>query len=134
MNITPLQYAKALLAATEHASEKESQEIVARFADRLHRDGQVKNLQRIVAKFTELWNASRGIVEADVTIRLPLGHLELEAIKHFIVKRYGAREVVIITRVDRSIGGGIVIRVGDELLDGSVATQLAKLKKHLGGH
>lgn len=134
MNITPLQYAKALFLATEHASDRESREIVARFADRLHHDGQARNLPRVIAKFTDLWNASRGIVEAEVVSRLPLGHLELEAVKRSIAKRYRAKEIVIVTRVDRSIGGGIVIRVGDELLDGSVSTQLEKLRKHLGSY
>lgn len=134
MKITPLQYAKALFAATEHSSERETQDIVARFAQRLHRDGQTRSLDRIIGKFTELWNASRGIVEAEVISRTPLRSDDAMVIKQSIAARYGAKEVSITNRIDATIGGGVIVRVGDELLDGSVATQLATLRKQLGSH
>ena len=134
MNITPLQYAKALFSATEHVSEPEVQDIVARFADRLRRDGQTRNLPRIVGKFSELWNASHGIVEAEVVSRIPLGVAEKVTIERAIAQLYGAKEVIITNRVDELIRGGVVIRVGDELLDGSIATQLTRLRKQLRAH
>jgi F-type H+-transporting ATPase subunit delta len=134
MKITPLQYAKALFQATEHLSEPEAQAVIARFADRLQRDGQTKQLPRIIGKFIELWNKAHGIVDAEVTSRTPLGIEDSTSIKQFIMERYRAKEVVITNTIDKEIGGGVVVRVGDELLDGSVRAQLKKLQKQLGGH
>jgi F-type H+-transporting ATPase subunit delta len=134
MKITPLQYAKALFAETEHASERETQDVVARFAERLQRDGQARDLNRIIGKFAELWNASRGIIEAEVTSRASLGVEDAALIKRSLLERYRAKEVVITNRVDSAIGGGVIVRVGDELLDGSITTQLATLRKQLRSH
>ena len=41
------------------------------------------------------------------------------------------KEVVMETQVDPSILGGLVIRVGDRLIDGSTKTRLAELGKRL---
>jgi F-type H+-transporting ATPase subunit delta len=43
------------------------------------------------------------------------------------------KPVILKMLVDPSIIGGIVIRVGDKLIDGSLRTKLAALKKELGG-
>jgi F-type H+-transporting ATPase subunit delta len=43
------------------------------------------------------------------------------------------KPVILKTLVDPTIIGGIVIRVGDKLIDGSLRTKLAALKKELGG-
>ena len=51
----------------------------------------------------------------------------------FVMHRYRAKQVEIVERVDASIRGGVVIRVGDEILDGSISSQLKKLKKNLAG-
>lgn len=134
MKITPLQYAKALFEATEHVSESEVRDIVVQFADRLRRDGQTRDLRHIIGKFTGLWNGAHGIVEAEVVSRAPLGAEDIASIERSIMERYRANKVVIANRVDAAIGGGVVVRVGDELLDGSVATQLAMLQKQLGAH
>lgn len=133
MKITPVQYAKALLEATEHKNEQETNDIIARFADRLRSDGQRSRLAAISNAFATLWNTAHGVTDAQVTSRAQLDTEALATIRQFIGARYGSKEVVITNRIDPSIRGGIVIRVGDELLDGSVATQLKKLKKNLSG-
>lgn len=134
MKTTSFQYAKALFEATEHSSEREAQDIIVRFADRLQRDGQTKQLHRIIDIFTKLWNASQGIVEASVISHTPLDEHDIRSIEQSIGDRYHANKVIITNRVDDTIGGGVVIRIGDEVFDGSVATQLSRLRKHLGAH
>jgi F-type H+-transporting ATPase subunit b len=66
---------------------------------------------------------------AEVTSALPLSPAEQDAVKTNIVSRVGAQAVSF--RVDPSILGGLVIKVGDKIVDGSVAGKLAGLRQSL---
>ncbi len=67
---------------------------------------------------------------AVVTSALPLTPEEKEAVKKDILSRVG-EQATITFRVDPSILGGLVIRIGDKVLDGSVSGQLETLKQSL---
>ena len=66
---------------------------------------------------------------AQVTSALPLSPDEQQAVKQEVLARSGAKEVSF--RVDPSILGGLVIRVGDKVLDSSVAGKLEGLRQSL---
>jgi F-type H+-transporting ATPase subunit b len=66
---------------------------------------------------------------AQVTSALPLSKAEEETVKRDVLARTGAKEVTF--RVDPSILGGLVIRVGDKVLDSSVAGRLEGLRQSL---
>jgi F-type H+-transporting ATPase subunit b len=67
---------------------------------------------------------------AEVTSALPLSKEEQEAVKTNILDKMGAKTNVEF-HVDPQILGGLVIRVGDKVLDGSVSGQLEGLRKTL---
>lgn len=131
MKATAIQYAKTLLDLTENKTEKEISDVIARFVDVLKKDGQMKNSGKIIEKFTELFNANHGIVDAIVITRDHIEGRDLKEIEKYITAKYSAKEVNVRNVVDKKIKGGIVIRVGDEILDASVATQLRRLNKEL---
>ena len=66
---------------------------------------------------------------AEVTSALPLSQAEEESVKKDVLAKAGAKDVFF--RVDPSILGGLVIRVGDKVLDGSVAGKLEGLRQSL---
>lgn len=66
---------------------------------------------------------------ADVTSALPLNDNEQETVKKNILEKVGAKAVAF--HVDPSILGGLVIKVGDKVLDGSVAGKLEGLRQSL---
>ena len=66
---------------------------------------------------------------AHVTSALPLSNDEQEAVRRDVLAKAGAKEVSF--RVDPSILGGLVIRVGDKVLDSSVAGKLEGLRQSL---
>ena len=66
---------------------------------------------------------------AEVTSALPLSKDEEAAVKKDILSKVGAQAVSF--RVDPSILGGLVIKVGDKVLDGSVAGKLEGLRQNL---
>jgi F-type H+-transporting ATPase subunit b len=66
---------------------------------------------------------------AQVTSALPLSQEEAAAVKRDVLAKAGAKEVTF--RVDPTILGGLVIRVGDKVLDSSVAGRLEGLRQSL---
>jgi F-type H+-transporting ATPase subunit b len=67
---------------------------------------------------------------AEVTSALPLSKDEQAAVMKNVLDKMGAKANVEF-RVDPQILGGLVIRVGDKVLDGSVSGQLEDLRKSL---
>ena len=74
---------------------------------------------------------SNGIVEAEVVTKHKLESSQVHKVESYIKERYLAKEVVLKNIVDERIKGGIIIKVGDELMDASVAKQLKNLKNKL---
>jgi F-type H+-transporting ATPase subunit delta len=72
----------------------------------------------------------RQIVRADVTTAEPLPEAKVSLLKQRLAQMTG-RTVTMTTTVDPSIIGGVVARVGSTVYDGSVATQLDKIKNRL---
>lgn len=79
-------------------------------------------------KVVVLDNADFKGETAEVTSALPLNKEEEETVNKEILSRVGAQAVTF--RVDPSILGGIVIRVGDKVLDNSVAGRLEGLRQN----
>lgn len=67
---------------------------------------------------------------AEVTSALPLTAEEQETVKHDVLANIGGAGTVSF-RIDPSILGGLVVRVGDRMVDGSVAGQLQNLRQNL---
>lgn len=67
---------------------------------------------------------------AEITSALPLTDAEKETVRTDIVSKIGSQTVTF--RVDPSILGGLVVKVGDKVVDGSVAGQLETLRQSLG--
>jgi F-type H+-transporting ATPase subunit b len=66
---------------------------------------------------------------AEVTSALPLTDQEQAAVKNDVLAKVGAQAVTF--RVDPSILGGLVIKIGDKVVDGSVAGKLDGLRQNL---
>ncbi len=66
---------------------------------------------------------------AEVTSALPLNDKEQDTVKKSVLEKVGAKAVAF--RVDPSILGGLIIKVGDKVLDGSVAGKLEDLRQTL---
>ena len=72
----------------------------------------------------------RGVVRAEVTTATALDAGRTEAIQNGLARLTG-RKVLLVTKIDPSIIGGLVARVGSTVYDGSVTRQLEKMKDRL---
>lgn len=88
------------------------------------------DLPSIYELFEDGVRAERGIVVAEVTTAEPLGTLEQALVTERLEAMTGKR-IELKLRVDPEIIGGIVARIGDVLLDGSVISQLRRLRARL---
>jgi F-type H+-transporting ATPase subunit delta len=87
-------------------------------------------LPGIARAYAERVMDHQKIVRGDVTTAIPLSPETLVALEQGLAKATG-RKVVLEARVDPSIIGGAVTRLGSTVYDGSVTTQLQKLKQSL---
>lgn len=87
-------------------------------------------LPHIAREYRRLYNRRAGVVEALATSALELDGTELAALTSRLEKMTGAK-VELTTTVDRNILGGIQVRIGDTLYDGSVRGRLERLRAKL---
>jgi len=80
-------------------------------------------------KIVILDDASFKGESAEVTSALPLNPDEESTVRQEVLTRVGAKDIAF--RVDPSILGGLVIKVGDKVLDNSVAGRLEGLRQNL---
>jgi len=87
-------------------------------------------LPAIAAEFDRALKLATGRVEVHVTTAVPLDGPASAALSAVLQKRLGAVPLLDV-RVDASILGGLVVRVGDEVLDVSTRSGLEQLKATL---
>jgi F-type H+-transporting ATPase subunit delta len=76
--------------------------------------------------------ARRGEVTADVTAAQPLNEQQLEALSEHLRRTVG-RRVSVDVRVDARLIGGLIVRVGSRMVDGSVENKLRRLQLAMKG-
>ncbi len=89
-------------------------------------------LSGIVRAYLAELAARRGEVTADVVTAHPLTDSQAKALEAELKKAVGGK-VAIAARVDPSILGGLVVKVGSRMVDSSLRTQLQKLKTVMKG-
>ena len=131
MRITSTQYAKSLYEATAEKSHEEVDVLVSNFVKVLAKNGQMRLKNEILRKFETVSNMKNGIVVAQVTSQEKLSEGMIEKLTVFIKEKYQAEKVVIENKIDEKIGGGVIVKVGDEVFDASVKGQLKKMQQIL---
>ena len=96
----------------------------------LLRRGRIELLPKVVDEFVRLDNRRLGIVTAEVTSAAPLTRVEADELTARLQATTGGR-VQLAFREDPSLLGGLTVRVGDQLIDGSVRGRLARLRNQL---
>jgi F-type H+-transporting ATPase subunit delta len=119
-------YARALYELTKGLSESQSKEVLVEFAKLLIRDHQTHHLDKIITEFLKKQAQEEGSYSATITTAYKID----EQVKKSIQKILGSK-IDLQEQIDTTILGGIIIRTDDTILDGSIKTQLVKLKQAL---
>lgn len=83
-------------------------------------------------EYAEILAARRDRDVANVTTAIELSEEQTEKLGAALAKMYG-RPLVLNVQIDPDLVGGMKIQIGDELLDGSVATRIEDLRRRLAG-
>lgn len=87
-------------------------------------------IYRIRAEYERLWDQERKLLPVEVTSAIDLDEATVKSIGDRIGEQTG-QQVELTSRVDPSILGGIVLRVGNQILDASIKHRLDQLRKHV---
>jgi F-type H+-transporting ATPase subunit delta len=85
---------------------------------------------RIRARFEQLWDEEKRLLPVEVTSSVELDKETVQSIGKRIGEQTG-ETVELSTKVDPEILGGIVLRVGDYVLDASIRNRLNQLRKQV---
>jgi len=94
------------------------------------RRGRFEQLPAVIREFLRLYRQREGIVEATVTSASALDAAELEALQARLESMTGKR-IELTQEVDAALLSGLQVRVGDQLIDGSVRGRLERLRTDL---
>ncbi len=85
-------------------------------------------LRAMIADYKKLYDASRGVTRAEVTSAMALSDANLSALKDQLKAASGGREVDLDVKVDPSIIGGLMVKLGSRMVDGSLKTKLNAIR------
>jgi len=87
-------------------------------------------LKDMLGEFRDFADSARGVVEVEVKTAMEMTPEQEGQIRKRLAAITG-KDVRLEKKVDRGLIGGIVIKIGDRVYDGSAVNQLQALKKHL---
>ena len=130
-------------AVTEFVPDTARRAVAEAIVDKLGLNSHVRKLAGVLAEgarfyllplvaeaFRERLLAHQNIVRADVTSAVPLTAENTKALEESLARATG-KKVELSLAVDKELIGGLVARIGSTVYDGSVRTQLGKIRQTL---
>jgi ATP synthase F1 delta subunit len=105
-------------------------EILVNFLDLLIEKHRMPVIFRIRADFERLWEEENKVLPVQITSAVALDPETTQSLGETIGERAG-RKVTLAAHVDPDILGGIVVRVGNSILDASIRNRLEQLRRHV---
>jgi F-type H+-transporting ATPase subunit delta len=122
----------ALKAVAATAKAMKLDAMTGNFLGVLARNRRLSQLPGAIRLFNLLAALHRGETNAEVTSARPLDAAQVEALKARLKTRLG-RDVAVDLAVDPAILGGLVVKIGSQMIDGSIRTRLDTLAQAMKG-
>jgi F-type H+-transporting ATPase subunit delta len=126
----PAKPAREKLSLLGHATPGRLDAEVRKFLGTLLEAGQFDQLDAVLVEFDRMVRRRAELRLARVASAVPLTDREQEALRAKLVNRFGS-DLEFQFDVDATLLGGVYVRVGDQVIDGSVAGKLAALRDRL---
>ena len=127
MKITPKQYAISLHESTKKVDKVEIEKRIKKFVDILNKNNDLSLSGKIINEYNKFNRNLRGISKIEIASNDKLNSETLNK----IIQKF-KNQIEIKEKIDKSLIGGMVIKIDDSLLiDGSVKRKLEDLKKNL---
>jgi F-type H+-transporting ATPase subunit delta len=108
------------------------QPLAKNFAKVLVQKGRAGDARAVALAFGLMADEAEGIAHAEVVAAVDLSTGQIADIERKLSESMSKRVSVTAT-VDPSIMGGVIVKVGDRLVDGSIRSRLKQLKRELAG-
>jgi F-type H+-transporting ATPase subunit delta len=95
--------------------------------------GRISEVQDVAGAFIEMANDARGVAEATVYSVRPLTNAEKEEVSSSFAKQVGKKSLLIENKIDPELLGGLRVRIGNRIFDGSLRGKLNRLERNLIG-
>jgi F-type H+-transporting ATPase subunit delta len=106
-------------------------EIAARFIALMIRKNAIRHIDPVIDEAKKLLNRKRGVVAVFAEYAFPAGADVESRISEIIKRKTGAAGVELVGRVRPELIGGCRLRIGDEIIDASIRSQMRRLEAHL---
>jgi F-type H+-transporting ATPase subunit delta len=100
------------------------------FLELLLKKGRENTIIDVVKMFKKLYNVHCGIIEIEVITASELDESQKNSLSQSLSIRTG-KKVVLLTKIDKSVRGGIKARIDDTVIDGTVEYKLEQLRNTL---
>jgi F-type H+-transporting ATPase subunit delta len=85
-------------------------------------------IREMIADYRKLYDAHRGVTRAEVTSAAALTDGNIAALKESLRAASGGRQVDLDLKLDPSIVGGLIVKLGSRMVDGSLKTKLNAIR------
>ena len=113
-----------------HSAIEDADETLLNFLELLVEKHRMPAIFRVRRQFDELWEAENRLLPVSVTSAIELDEATVKQIGDAIGEQTGQR-IDLTSEVDPDILGGIVLRVGNSVLDASIRHRLEQLRKQV---
>lgn len=106
------------------------EELTKLFLKLLVRKNRIDILHQVTEAFIDKYNAYAGIVNIEATAAYELDDQQRSSLQQTLEEKTG-KKVELDVDIDESLMGGLTVRIGDTVIDGSVKNQLQELEEQL---
>lgn len=111
--------------------KKDANPLVKNFIQMVFDYQRIENINLIVDFFNRLLDQKNNIVHASVTTAIALNKDQKENLINKLVQYLNVDKVILNTKVDQSIIGGVIVKTDTKIIDGSIETKISKIKRIL---
>ena len=107
--------------------------LTLKFLGALASNGRLSALPRVIQAFQQEHARRRGQVSAEVISAIALDDNRKVVVEKTVARLAGSDKVLLSMRVDPSLIGGLVVRIGSRMIDTSIKTKLSRLESAMKG-
>jgi F-type H+-transporting ATPase subunit delta len=130
MRFTKQQYAQALHEALQESSPKSHDQVIENFIKALKDNGDLGSYEEIISEYENFDKEQREVTEVEVTTASTTINKGLMN----ELNEIAGKNAELNHKTDDKIIGGVVIRIDDTLIDGSIKNHLETLENKLKGN
>ena len=114
-------------------NKAKSQKLTTKFFGTLASNGRLILINEVIEDFLSMVSRINGEVKAEITSSFPLDQNQQKKVVSAISEATGIKKIILLTSVDESLIGGLIVKIGSKMIDNSLKTKLNRLEIAMRG-